>query len=373
VFLRGTREKVWVGRWLDDELQVDGSVVRRHRAETLGTKAEFPTKRLAQRELDRRLSVVNSPTYRARPTATFKEFSERWKLSVLPQHKPSSQASEKSDLKAWLTVIGSYAMKDIAGELLQSVVASWKGTRSAKTIRNRVTTFRLLWNSAKAWQYVVHDPCDGLVLPDWDRPEQAAFSVEDVRKIIGESESPYDVVFWLLFETGIRRGEVCALNVGHVDLQNGVIVVRDSRWNKHITANKSRKPRMFSLSPQLVERVRFFVEGRGTEEPLFLTKKGKRLHPDNFVKRQLKPILEKLGLEGAMHAFRHGNATALDRMNAPMAVRQSRLGHVDPKTTLDYTHLISADDRRIAAELGGFFAQVCSTSEVKKEGKTGSN
>ena len=75
-------------------------------------------------------------------------------------------------------------MKDITGELLQSVVASWKGTRSAKTIRNRVTTFRLVWNSAKAWQYVVHDPCDGLVLPDWDRPEQAAFSVGDVQKII---------------------------------------------------------------------------------------------------------------------------------------------------------------------------------------------
>lgn len=205
------------------------------------------------------------------------------------------------------------------------------------------------------------------MLPDWDRPEQAAFSVEDVQKIIAETEAPYDVVFWLV--AGIRRGEVCALNVGHVDLKHHVILVRDSRWNKVITANKSRKPRVFSLSPQLVERLKPYVEGRASDEPLFLTpvtltskkKKvigGKRLHPDNFVKRQLKPILKKLGLEGAMHAFRHGNATALDRLNAQMKVRQERLGHVDPCTTMDYTHLVSADDKRIAAELGGYFAQV---------------
>jgi integrase len=57
-------------------------------------------------------------------------------------------------------------------------------------------------------------------------------------------------------------------------------------------------------------------------------------------------------LKGAMHAFRHGNATALDGLNVPLKVRQERLGHVDPRTTMSYTHLVSEDDRRTAAELG---------------------
>ena len=171
------------------------------------------------------------------------------------------------------------------------------------------------------------------------------------------------MVFWLLAETGIRRGEVCALNVGHVDSQNRIIVVRDSRWDKQSLQQEPQAARVQSL-PQLVERVKFFVEDRAADQPLFLTKMGKRLHPDNFVKRELKPILKKLGLEGAMHAFRHGNATALDRLNAPMKVRQERLGHVDPRTTMDYTHLVSGDDRRIAEELGGFFAQVCPNEET---------
>jgi hypothetical protein len=60
----------------------------RHKSEVLGTVKQFPTKRLAQRELDARVSVVNSRTYRARPTATFRELAERWKLLVMPLEKP---------------------------------------------------------------------------------------------------------------------------------------------------------------------------------------------------------------------------------------------------------------------------------------------
>jgi integrase len=120
---------------------------------------------------------------------------------------------------------------------------------------------------------------------------------------------------------------------------------------------------VFSLSAPLTERLREVIGERGPNEPLFLTPRfqtskakkwigGVRLHPDNFVKRQLKPILERLKLDGATHAFRHGNATALDRLNVPMKVRQGRLGHVDRRTTLDYTHLVAEDDRRAAERLG---------------------
>jgi integrase len=355
-----------VGRWLDDEIQPDGMVVRRHRAEVLGTKAEFPTKRLAQRELDRRLSAVNSPTYRARPTATFKDFAERWKAQVMIHHSLSTQSSEKSELKAWVASLGEVPTKDISAEMLQSIITYWsrpgKGKCSGKTTRNRVATFRLLWTSAKAWQYVAHDPFQGLAMPSAKpEDEQPSFTTEDVKRIINAASPPYDVVFWTVAETGIRRGEVCALDVGHVDLKNRIITVRFSRWNSQITSTKSDKPRVFCLSPQLIERLRFYVESRNADESLFLTQRGKRLHPDNFVKRQLKPILKKLGLDGALHAFRHGNATLLDSLNAPMKVRQERLGHASAETTMGYTHFISEDDRKIAAELGGLFAQVCSS------------
>ena len=107
------------------------------------------------------------------------------------------------------------------------------------------------------------------------------------------------------------------------------------------------------------------MEGRSADEALFLSKQGKRLEPDNFVKRHLKPILKRLGLEGAAHAFRHGNATLLDSLRASMKVRQDRLGHAHPKTTMLYTHAVSEDERHTAEQLGavledGFLSQDCS-------------
>ncbi len=83
---------------------------------------------------------------------------------------------------------------------------------------------------------------------------------------------------------------------------------------------------------------------RNPEEPLFLSAEGMRLHPENLVKRKLKPLLKRLGLEGGLHAFLHGNATAQDRLQTPMKVRQECLGHVSSRTTMGYTHLVGDDD-----------------------------
>jgi integrase len=64
-------------------------------------------------------------------------------------------------------------------------------------------------------------------------------------------------------------------------------------------------------------------------------------------------MLKKLGVPRCgFHAFRHGNATLLDQIGAPMAVRQDRLGHTEAQTTMGYTHAVKADGRRVANELG---------------------
>lgn len=64
VFLRGKREKVWVGRWRESIIGPDGNEKRVPRKEVLGTKQDFPTQRLAERELEARIRPINSLTYR---------------------------------------------------------------------------------------------------------------------------------------------------------------------------------------------------------------------------------------------------------------------------------------------------------------------
>jgi integrase len=67
-----------------------------------------------------------------------------------------------------------------------------------------------------------------------------------------------------------------------------------------------------------------------------------------------------------MHAFRHGNASIMDQNNVPLKIRQDRLGHIDPKTTLGYTHAISEDEKRVAAQFDEILrADACKAEKEK--------
>ena len=112
VFLRGKKNPVWVGRWREDEIR-DGRVYRVERSEVLGSRSDFPTKRLALRELEKRLTVVNDPRYRARPTSRFAEFASRWESLVLIQHKLSTQVTIRSHFRKHLIpFFGRMQMRD---------------------------------------------------------------------------------------------------------------------------------------------------------------------------------------------------------------------------------------------------------------------
>jgi integrase len=298
----------WIGRWREDVIE-NGQVKRVLGWHPIGTTKDYPTRRLALRAMEDRLTTINNVSYRPRPVAKFSEFAEKWQKLVLPNLKPSSQPPIKSQLrKHLLPALGAVTMKDFTGELVQSFIAGCK--LNPKTVKNLVGTLRMMWNSAKTWDYVAHDPFAGIVLPEWSAPEQPVFSKEDVQRIIAMVDEHYRPALWLLVQTGIRRGELCALNIGDVDFERSFVEVRRSRSGKYITNTKSKRPRLFPISPNLAGKLRELSGGRGKDEPLFLTKEGKRLHPDNFSARVIRPIIRALGLKGGLHAFRHGNATA---------------------------------------------------------------
>jgi integrase len=90
----------------------------------------------------------------------------------------------------------------------------------------------------------------------------------------------------------------------------------------------------------------------------------------DIVDQVLHPILARLGIARAgLHAFRHGNATIMDGLNAPMRVRQGRLGHEKAETTLGYTDAIGEDERRVADEIGNILCSSLPKSSEVKVGK----
>jgi len=214
LFQKGKKQKVWVGRWREDVIRADGSRSRLRRSEVLGTLKQYPTRRLAERALERRLSEteINSLNYKPRPTARFREFAMKWQQDVLSQLKPSTRSADKSRiLKHLIPEFGEVCMKDLTAQRIQAMIAHKAGLVSPKSLRNLIALLGMMWNQAKAWDYVQHDPFVGLVLPERDPLNERCLNLEEMRALIVAANEPYKTYYWILAETGVRAGEIGAL------------------------------------------------------------------------------------------------------------------------------------------------------------------
>lgn len=367
----------WFGRWREDQIE-NGKVRRVRVQEYLGSKQDYPTRRLAERALQDRLSVINHVSYRPRPTATFAEFTIGWESKVLSQFGQSTAVNYRVHLRKHLVpFFGRYAMKDVTPELVQYFVSISKV--SPKTIRNICNTLQSMWRSARAWGYVTHDLMGGVVLPSPKRIQRYFFSAGEVKVIIEASLEPYRTFYGLAAETGLRAGELCAITLGDLDFERRLLFVRQSAWRGKLGDPKTETSiRVVELSEQACEHLSQFLKSWRPNERrlLFATKNGTPWDANLLLKRKFKPLLEKLGIRvskgNGFHAFRHANATMMDRFGTPLKVRQERLGHSDPRITQTvYTHVASEDSRRVAAQLGEAVWGILDANGRRKENGSG--
>lgn len=320
---------------------------RIRRKRVIGDKKEFPTRRLAQRQLDRLLADVNNPTYRPAISITFAEFAEQWKTKVLPQLKSSTQSTTRSQLKTQLSYFDAFNLRDIQPAIVQTFVTTC--TASPKTIRSAVMTLRSLWSTATAWGYVTHDPFKGIRLPLLEKREQPYLTAKAMRRVIRRAAEPYQTLYWVAAETGLRAGELAGLQWS--DVRNGHIEVHRSVWGSKAQSPKTENGvRTFAVSAELQARLESKRRPAGF---VFATRNGTPWNMNDVQKRHLVPLLKRLAMRQAgFHAFRHGNETMMDGLQTPVALRLGRLGHADTRMMVNYSHIISADDRYLASQLG---------------------
>lgn len=363
---RGVRSIVWVGRWREDVIAADGCVKRRCCKEVLGTRRELPTRKLALRELAKRLVPINSSDYRPLRNETFAEFVDWWTVHILATYKQSSQSSITSQMRtALLPFFGKAMLREIQYSTVQSFVTALQRKAAApKTIKNYVLTLRMIWKTAKARACVNHNPFDGLILPRISKQRRSSFTAEEIRRILGAASEPYLTLYWLAAETGMRSGELCGLPIANLHLDRCQIEVTQSAWRSHIQEPKTdNAKRTLAISPQLADHLRRHLTTRAPNRLglLFATAAGKPLAPCVIMRMNLHPLLDSLGLQRCgLHAFRHGNASLMDHLKVPMKTRQERLGHAPgSKITLStYTHSLDDDDHAIADEIGNYLCPI---------------
>jgi integrase len=158
--------------------------------------------------------------------------------------------------KHLVPALGRIALPNLTGEPLQKFVSEC--SLSPKTVKNLVATLRIMWITAKAWKLVENDPFQGLKLPEQNDPEEArCFAADEMRQIIEAAEEPYRTLYWIAGETGIRMGELCGLKWSNLDLERGIVQIKQSSWRREVGKPKSDKgKRTFAVSPGLCRTLR---------------------------------------------------------------------------------------------------------------------
>jgi integrase len=165
--------------------------------------------------------------------------------------------------------------------------------------------------------------------------------------------------------TGMRRGELLALEWADLDWANGTIEVSKSLEETRngplrIKSTKSGETRHFTISADVLEVLRehhleqlrqkeLYGADYANLNLIFARPNGKHYSPDKEGTR-IRRAMVKAGLAGvSLHSLRHSHASELLSKGVPITAVSERLGHANPSITLGiYSHALPADDRRAA-------------------------
>ena len=98
--------------------------------------------------------------------------------------------------------------------------------------------------------------------------------------------------------------------------------------------------------------------GDRTSGPVFESRNSTRVDMHNICNRVLRKARQDASVEfGDLHTFRHFNATVMDSLHIPMAVRRMRLGHADVSITDGYTNAVENDDKEAAEKIAALIVE----------------
>lgn len=249
-------------------------------------------------------------------------------------------------------------------ELRREALELWLGeVRAASTQARRLASLRGFFEWCLARELIDHDPTLGLEARSTTRRLPRPVKGDKDRKALDAATAayamPYRLIFTLLRETGMRIGEVLALNVGDVSLAPG-------QEGLHIRDPKNRVERVVILGPNSTKRslrlLRQHLKAIGADDglpathPLFCSNRATRLIYGTALYHwgQVCKAAGLLDEEGkpryTIHQLRHTTATELLEQGHKVETVQRRLGHKDIRTTLGYAEV---SDGAVRAELEG--------------------
>ena len=177
-------------------------------------------------------------------------------------------------------------------------------------------------------------------------------TVEEMDRLLDEPQvdTPTGVrdlaLLAFLYNTGLRVGELCALNRADVQLPA-------DGWGQVQLVGKGRRLRWVPLNAHARQTLEHYLAQRQDDDPaLFLNRSGERFSVRG-VALLVNRYLRRIGVtdRSGPHLLRHTFATHALRARPNLRAVQELLGHSSVTTTQRYTHMEADDLRQQVAEM----------------------
>ncbi|APS00903.1 site-specific tyrosine recombinase XerD [Pajaroellobacter abortibovis] len=215
------------------------------------------------------------------------------------------------------------------------------GTRSAA---RHLSAIRGLFRFLVREKAIPQDPTQLLGRPTIKRKLPHVLSQNEVMRLLASPNLTTDrgqrdaAMIQLMYASGLRVSELCALRVSDLDLQSGVVLL----------SGKGGKKRLIPIGEVALQHINIYLEqirpryAKPNETVLFLSPRGRAWTRQGFWKL-VRRYARAAGIQSPLspHQLRHSFATHLLRGGADLRSVQTMLGHADLGTTEIYTHIAS--------------------------------
>ena len=231
----------------------------------------------------------------------------------------------------WIKALGTFYVRDITHDVVQSCVLSACETRSVATVRNYVSAL-----SAFFMNVGLPNPCKAMQYPKQPLPEKKqAFTDKEAKQILHfvkqEMDYWYFLIFALYFNSGMRLGEGLAFTWGDVDFDNGrihihrtVVYSRDAkRYIVQDMPKTAASDRLVAISPKFKFQLYMMYQHLKRQTDRDLENVPVFANPDNgyrprspmWLTNKFSDVLWRLGLKRkrnlTLHSTRHMMATKM--------------------------------------------------------------
>ncbi|HLH24962.1 MAG TPA: site-specific integrase [Chloroflexota bacterium] len=246
---------------------------------------------------------------------------------------------------------------------------------SARSVRNTLVVLNEALKQAKRLKLIARNPCAEIEPPKIDAQPQPQWTPDEAKRFLALLEGErYGVLYVLTLTTGLRRSEVLGLRWQDLDLDAGVLHVRQKLVEikgKLQFGNKTKTPsgrRDIELHPRVVQLLsehrkkqlaqrlaagpRWVGAGDGGEL-VFSTPQGKPLYPRN-VYRRLTQLIDQAGLtRTGLHGMRRTASSIAHDETKDLLAAARMLGHSQPDVAAKHYARASDEATRLAAQAVG--------------------